>query len=63
METPKSRFNFFVGKLGRVVFKDGLEIVAKCGQVVSVEGEHLELQTHHHRYLIRLDQILKIQEA
>jgi RNase P/RNase MRP subunit p29 len=63
MEEPQTPFKFFIGKLCRIVFRDGNVVLAKVGQVISETNGLLEFQTHHHRYLVRTDQILKIQEA
>jgi len=63
MEVAQSPLKFFEGKLSRLVFKDGDQLCAKVGMVLSVGPIFLELETHHNRYLIRQDQVLKISLA
>jgi len=59
----QDRFNCFVGKLVRCVFRDGSEIQTKKGRLLSADDEFIELQTFHHRYLIRVSEILKLSDV
>jgi hypothetical protein len=60
---PQNQFKRYVGHLVRIVFKDGEVTCAKCGNLRAVEGEFLDFETHVHRYLINVSQVLKIQDA
>jgi len=62
MEQP-DQFKHFVGHLVRIVFKDGEVTCAKVGNLLGVEGGFLDFSTYHHRYSIRISEVLKIQDA
>lgn len=63
MENPQNRFQNFVGRLVRCVFRDGAEIQTKKGKLVAADSEFIELQTHHHHYIIRVSEILKLSDV
>jgi ribosome maturation factor RimP len=53
----------FVGRLVRVVFKDGERVEAKKGDLVDADGEFITLRTLKHTYVIRVSEILKLSDA
>jgi hypothetical protein len=52
-----------VGHLVKVVFRDGDQVIAKRGKLVSVTESFVELQTLKNIILIRISEILKIQRS
>jgi ribosome maturation factor RimP len=56
-------FRDFKGRLVRVVFRDGGEIQAKKGHLVSAEGDFITLRTLVRTYVIRVSEVLKLQDA
>jgi ribosome maturation factor RimP len=56
-------FKAFEGRLVRVVFRDGGEIQAKKGRLVFAEGDFITLRTLVRTYVIRVSEVLKLQDA
>ena len=63
MESQNSKFQGFVGRLVRCVFRDGAETQTKKGRLISADSEFIELQTHRHRYIIRISEVLKLSDV
>jgi hypothetical protein len=53
----------FVGHLVKVVFRDGYQVIAKRGKLVSVSENFAELRTLESVILIRTSEILKVQRS
>ena len=56
-------FRPFLGRLVRVVFRDGGEVQAKKGKLTWAEGDFIVLQTFVRSYVIRTSEILKLSDA
>jgi len=63
MENQSNRFSAFVGRLVRVVFRDGQEIQTKKGRLVAADAEFIEVETYHHRYVVRVSEVLKLSDV
>jgi RNase P/RNase MRP subunit p29 len=55
-------FKPFVGRLVRVIIRDGRETVLKKGKLVDVADGFLVLKTLDHTHIIRTDAIVRFQD-
>lgn len=53
----------FKRHLVKVVFRDGDNVIAKRGELVSVTDNFIELHTFDNAILIRISEVLKIQRS
>lgn len=56
-------FRPFLNHLVKIVFRDGDQIIAKRGELVSASEDFVELRTLENVILIRASEILKIQRG
>lgn len=63
VEAETNRFKQFLGRLIRIVYRDGTETVAKVGNLIAADDQFLEFETFQHRYIVRVSEVLKVQDA